>query len=269
MKSISILNDLGKIQIHAAPFPHIIVQDALPQALADQLTLEFPIELFDTSLNNKRKDISSKVVQDNLKISWIWREFIKYHSSDEFFREILSIFKPFFSDDEFNYYSEFSSGIRGLDSHKDKQILLDAQISINSPVSKTSSVRKAHVDNTNKLFSGLYYLRRPNDDSRGGDLEILEWKHSLSKKEKLKFYNEGVNPKHFKTYKKINYANNIAVVFLNSIDALHLVTPRFPTPHERCFVNLVGEVNHDIFQKYTPLKNNINILRAGLASLFK
>lgn len=268
MKHISILNDLEKTQIYSTPFPHIIIQDALPKVLADQLTLEFPIELFDMSDNNKRKDISSKAVQANEEISSIWREFIHYHSSAHFFNEILSVFKPFFSDYEFNYYSEFSSGIRGQDRHKDKQILLDAQISINTPVHKTSSVRKVHVDNTNKLFSGLYYLRRPNDDSSGGDLEILKWNASYSEKEKLKFYKEGACSKHFTTLKQIKYDNNVAVIFLNSLNALHLVTPRQPTIHPRCFVNLVGELNEDIFKKYGYFQEKMMLVRDKVRKIF-
>ena len=61
---------------------------------------------------------------------------------------------------------------------------MDAQISINTPVEKLSSVRKAHLDNTNKFFSGLFYLRLPNDDSRGGNLQLCKWReeYTLSKK---------------------------------------------------------------------------------------
>lgn len=68
-------------------------------------------------------------------------------------------------------------------------------------------------------------------------------------------------PKHFHTNKKLKYANNIAIIFLNSINALHAVTPREPTIHSRCFVNLVGELKDDIFENKTFLKKRINILK--------
>jgi hypothetical protein len=261
MNAISVINDSEKIFLTRSPFPHVIIKDALPQELADQLTSEFPIMNFDISSNNKRIDISASKVQKDNNISSLWKEFIDYHSSNDFFREVIELFKPCLSDNEYESYLKFSSGIRGIDSHKEKQVLLDAQISINTPVIKTNSVRKAHVDNTNKLFSGLYYLRSPDDNSIGGDLELLNWKNSYTDKQKIKFYREGVAPKHFSTFKKIRYENNIAILFLNSIDAMHLVSPRHPTTYPRFFVNLVGELNHDIFKKYSYFQENINILK--------
>lgn len=261
MKNISILNNKDNITFTLNPFPHVIIKDALPKSIAHQLTSDFPFENFDMSLNNTRMDISASKVKKANMISSLWKEFIDYHSSNDFFQEVIEVFKPCLLDDEYESYLNFSSGVRGIDSHKERQVLLDAQISINTPVIETSSVRKAHVDNTNKLFSGLFYLRSFNDDSSGGDLELLNWKKSYGEKQKIKFYKEGVASKHFSTFKKIKYENNVAVLFLNSIDAMHLVSPRLPTIYPRCFVNLVGELNHDIFKKYNYLQENINILK--------
>lgn len=261
MNQISLLNNADKVSLSLIPFPHIIIKDALSKSLANQLTSEFPMESFDTSMNNTRVDISASKVKNAIDMSSLWKEFINYHSSKEFFQEVIQVFKPCLSENEYESYLKFSSGIRGIDSHKEKQVLLDAQISINTPVIKTTSVRKAHVDNTNKLFSGLYYLRSPDDNSKGGDLELLNWNKSYTDRQKIKFYREGVAPKHFSTFKKIRYENNIAILFLNSIDAMHLVSPRHPTTYPRFFVNLVGELDHDIFKKHSYFQENINILK--------
>ena len=267
MNQISLLNNADKVSLSLIPFPHIIIKDALSKSLANQLTSEFPMESFDTSMNNTRVDISASKVKNANDISSLWKEFINYHSSKEFFQEVIQVFKPCLSENEYESYLKFSSGIRGIDSHKEKQVLLDAQISINTPVIKTTSVRKAHVDNTNKLFSGLYYLRSPDDNSKGGDLELLNWNKSYTDRQKIKFYREGVSSKHFSTFKKIKYENNVAILFLNSIDALHLVTPRNPTTHARCFVNLVGELDHDIFMKHGYLKKNLYMLKESVRGL--
>ena len=261
MNNFSILNNKDNITLSLSPFPHAIIKHALPAKLADQLTSEFPIHAFDTSMNNVRKDISAINIKNAENISNLWKEFIYYHSSHAFFIEVLQIFKSCFDENIYRSYSEFSSGVRGHDHHKERQILLDAQISINTPVTQSSSVRKAHVDNTNKLFSGLYYLRKENDDSVGGDLEILDWNPSYKKHKKLKSYKESVSTKHFYRIKKLKYENNVAIIFLNSIDALHAVTPREPTIHSRCFVNLVGELQDDIFEKHTPLKKKIHAFK--------
>lgn len=269
MDNLSILNDLNKAKLSFTPFPHVIIKDALPKKLADALTKDFPSNLFDFSENNKRLDISAHNVMNNGKISHLWKEFIEYHCSAAFYLEVLRVFEPCFKISEYNYFSEFSTGIRGINPHRDKQILLDAQISINTPVTKPSSVRNAHIDNTNKLFSGLYYIRRDNDDSEGGDLEILSWKESYANKDKLKYYREGVSPKHFTKVKKISYSNNVAIIFLNSINSMHSVSPRHLTPHPRQFVNLVGELKEDLFIKHTIFKNHVLTLKEKLRQLIR
>ena len=66
MKQISILNNRENITFSLNPFPHAIIKDALPDMLANQLTLEFPIESFDTSMNNKRNDSYRKKFRSNV-----------------------------------------------------------------------------------------------------------------------------------------------------------------------------------------------------------
>ena len=187
MNNLSVLFDLSKVNFFKKPFPHIVIMDALPWQIADQLTSEFPIQAFDLLRNNKRLDISAMKVNSSRDFSPLWKSFIKYHSSREFYKELIEIFKPHLSDKDYYFYSNLSTGIRGIHQHSKDQILLDAQISINTPVRSESSVRKAHVDNTNKLFSGLFYLRSKDDVSKGGDLEILEWNKAYTLKHKLKF----------------------------------------------------------------------------------
>ena len=36
-------------------------------------------------------------------------------------------------------------------------------------------MREAHLANPNKLIVGLYYLRHPEDDSTGGDLQLCRY----------------------------------------------------------------------------------------------
>jgi len=110
----------------------------------------------------------------------------------------------------------------------------------------------------------LFYLRHPSDKSQGGDLQILRWNKSYSNRQKLKFYKEGVDEKRYEIVETIKYDNNVAVLFLNSIDALHLVSEREVTSYSRCFVNLVGESSSEIFKK-----NNISkIISSRMKRLF-
>lgn len=269
MKNLSIINDLCAIELFHEPFPHVVIKDALEEDLANELTNTFPLDLFSFSRSNQRIDISASKAMNIGGINEIWQDFIKYHSSLSFYHDVLGVFKKSFKKEIFQELSNFSTGVRGVDVHKSNNILLDAQISVNSPVKESSSVRNAHVDNTNKLFSGLFYLRQKDDDSIGGDLELCRWRKSYTKKEKIKFYKEGINKSHFEVFKKIPYKNNTAVLFLNSLDAIHLVTERKPTEHPRCFVNLVGETGYDLFSKHKPLINQVLKLKMRLKRIFQ
>jgi hypothetical protein len=250
----SILSRAKSSMVVLKPFPHIIIRDAIPQDFANKLTSQFPIDHFDLSPDNKRIDINSYQAIHKENISEEWRNFTYYHSSKEFFFEFLNIFKTALEDSNYidlDVLKNSQVGRRDQHSFSSRDFLLDAQISINTPAITQNSVRQAHVDNENKLFSGLFYLRQPNDNSNGGNLQLCKWPKNYNEKSKLKIYKEGLDADHFEVFDEIRYSNNTAIIFLNSLDALHNVTPREPTIHPRTFMNLVGEMPCDIFTKYS------------------
>ena len=70
----------------------------------------------------------------------------------------------------------WKAGTKYIDDYSNANVLLDAPISINTPVTNTpSSVIRGHIDKSAKLFAGLFYLRLPDDTSTGGDLEIYKF----------------------------------------------------------------------------------------------
>lgn len=255
IKSLSILQNANKFSLELNPFPHLIIQNALPQELANTLTNNFPISSFQTKANNARCDISASKLSEIKNLANPWNEFIKFHTSQEFFYELIEIFGNEIIKKNDRYFSSLADlqnmrvGTRDIDSLKNHDILLDTQISTNSAVTSISSVREIHVDHTNKLFSGMLYLRQPDDDSNGGNLNLYQWKDGYILRDKLKYYKESLDSRHVDLYKQVTYKNNTCIIFLNSIDALHAVTPREITNHQRTFVNFIGELPYDIFIK--------------------
>lgn len=237
----------------------------MPIELAQTLTADFPLDLFSSVGNNKRLDISSANIKKYKSISKEWSDFILHHSSEKFFFEFIDLFQDHLKDA--SSFKNLLIGRRNEDTFNDHDFLLDAQISINTPVSRKSSVRKVHVDSENKIFSGLFYLRLPHDDSLGGDLNLYSWKSNYSEEKKLKFYREGVDEKHLELHKTITYKNNLAVLFLNSIDALHGVTPKEITSSPRTFVNLVAESPNELYQKHRLHKKLIIKIRKKLSDI--
>ena len=139
---------------------------------------------------------------------------------------------------------QWRAGVRRRDTFASCEVLLDAQICINTPVrTAASSVRGPHVDKPNKLFAGLWYLRPPEDtDTVGGELLIYRWRAG-----RARFDGAELEPRDVEVVAQVPYAGNTFVLFLNSLDALHGVTPRQPTPRTRWFLNLVGEVGVPLF----------------------
>jgi hypothetical protein len=269
---ISVLQKASTVTLETYPFPYLVIVDALPTELADKLTSTYPLHLFDLAKknlsdgNNKRVDISAVATRDMENVPDIWREFLEYHSSDAFLKEVTAVFgaeickafpKHYPSQEALN---KLVTGRKSLDNKAQTDILLDTAISINTPVTKASTVRAIHTDHGDKLFSALFYLRRPEDDSTGGNLQILKWKDGYSPLRKRMFYEEGVDPKHTELVREIAYGNNVFVIFINSLDALHAVTPRAETKYHRTFVNFIGIVPHKLFKKELSIAKKLRKL---------
>lgn len=269
---ISVLQKGSTVTLETYPFPYLVIADALPAELAANLTNSYPLYLFDlakqklSDSNNKRVDISAVAARDMKNVPDIWREFLEFHSSDAFLKEVVSIFgaeickafpKHYPNQEALN---KLVTGRKGLDNKAQTDILLDTAMSINTPVTKTSSVRAIHTDHGDKLFSALFYLRRPKDDSTGGNLQIWKWKDGYSSFQKRLFYEEGVDPKHTELVREIAYSNNVFVIFINSLDALHAVTPRAETKYDRTFVNFIGIVPHKLFKKELSIAKKLRKL---------
>ena len=147
IENISLLNNVKSSKLHLSPFPHLVIENALDENTYNNLSNKFPLQYFkDNNLNhqnNTRKDIFYDQLQNIKDIESDWKKFIEYHSSIYFYREILSVF----DDVILKIYKN---------NFKNKNILYNCKTknnfstSVNTPVTKMSSVRSAHLDNLNK-----------------------------------------------------------------------------------------------------------------------
>ena len=105
------------------------------------------------------------------------------------------------------------------------------------------SHRRGHVDTPDRLFSALFYLRSPEDDSTDGGLEIFRYKDAPP--DDLDAFE--LPPETIERVHTIPYQANTLVVFPNSPLAVHGAEVRDPTPHERAYVFITAEVERDLF----------------------
>lgn len=257
-RSLSVLQKATPADVCTDPYPFIVLPNALPDDLYEELAASFPgpkLLGLDNAHNNKRWDYPARNVVTNRKLPKIWRDFIGYHASQAFFDEIADLFY----DAVHALYPErfptkqsltnFRAGVRRLNSFPGKDILIDALISGNTPVTQASSVRTSHVDIGDKLYSGLFYMRPDGYDAVGGDLTISRFKRELAgKPERYELYRGPyVDDSELEVVKTVTYDRNLLVLFINSLDSIHGVTVREPSSQSRIFVNLVGEIDPPLY----------------------
>jgi len=254
---LSVLQNRHAAELHATPYPYAIIRDALPETLCNRLIASYPPPDAlgaDPSRNNVRWSYASSEVRGNESISGDWKDLIAYHVSRQFYEEVIDLFAGAITT---LYPARFPdraalerlrSGERGTDDFNNCDVLLDAQIAGNTPVSRARSVKPNHIDSPRKLFSAMLYLRGDEDDSSGGDLEIRRFKPGYSAKDKARSY-DGIyiDNRHTELANTVHYDRNILVLFVNSPESMHGVTPRQATPHTRVFMNLVAEVDKPLF----------------------
>lgn len=255
---LSILQRATKADVNSKPFPHLILPNALPEDLYAELAASYPSPQalgIATVESNARWNYGSRKIRKNKALPKLWRAFIAYHSSQAFFDEIADLF---FDHIQALYPERFPTrqsltsmraGIRKLDGFWNRDILTDAQISGNTPVITASSVRTTHVDNGDKLYSGLFYMRPATYDAVGGDLTISRFKQNYTAEERHALFDGPyVDDRHVDHLRTVHYDKNTVVLFINSLESLHGVTVREPSDKSRLFVNLVGEIDPPLYK---------------------
>jgi len=166
------------------PFPYLYITECLDPEIYEYLQSNYPGNKTiagEMSRENYRYQLNTHQTLDNKEIDPIWKMFVEYHTSKEFYKEVETIFgrdrlKKFRILKKTNY-NNLGHGIRKhpLELNKNsKKIVMDCQIGINSPTTIKNSVKGPHVDAREEIYAGLLYLKDDNDVGEGGDLNILK-----------------------------------------------------------------------------------------------
>jgi len=254
--SLSLFQTINRSQVLTKPFPHVVIENALPDELHAELRRTFPSrQILNVGIGqNQRWSTSLRDLREIVGITDLWRNFVEYHASRNFLDEVLELFGDSIVElypRTFESVADIRSRpvvVRGAGPEAQGALHLDSQVSGNTPATHSGVPRGIHFDSTESLWAGLYYLRSDADDSLGGDLELWKWPDFYSFRKKSSLYREGMNPKYVQRLRTIPYKSNTFVFLINSIDSLHSVTARMPTPHTRQFLNLVCSLSSPLFR---------------------
>ena len=254
-----------KPKVITDPYPHIIIEDALPWDLYEELEKTFPEEQllntipFDKGICYRMK--SDILVHPEFQPD-IWRKFSEYHTSAEWFREVYELFKPWLSHPKVTDLlpnledNVCARGWRGFKEIKEvvvtssgrkkrvknpKNILTDCQVVMHNPSLEIQTTRTPHIDNPLEMFAGLLYMPYKDDTSTGGDFQLHTVKNDIKKVSMMggrEIYPEDLGPVHT----TVPYKKNTFVMFCNiSPNTVHSVSKRInPTMHRRS-VNIIAE----------------------------
>ena len=199
---LSILQGVTPSDVVMEPYPHLVLQNVLPKQVYEQLNSQFPSdeEIYRVSsglsgpirwLNNYRYSMQSSSLlksRPTTRVSTLWKDFVKYHSSRAFLAEVLYVFGPALSmyrpdllllaHEKNVSLSELSLSTLKLSK---TDLLANVEIVLNSEVKAKSSVRGPHHDKLNEIFAALLYFRRPKDNSMGGNFQVYRCKGNCTK----------------------------------------------------------------------------------------
>jgi hypothetical protein len=231
-----------KPTVQTDPYPHVIIEDALPWDLYENLEAEFPektllaTDPFDNGICYRLK--ADKLLSLTFE-SGLWRDFAEYHTSAEWFNEVNELFKPYMPGVLHKTFTEDDLGARGW-ADENKNIWTDCQLVMHKPIEERTT-RTPHIDNPMEMWAGLLYMPYPDDQSTGGEFQIYSTQSSVQKVDKKagrQIYDSDLGT----VVKTIPYKRNTFVMFANnSPNTVHGVSLRQNATLNRRSVNIIGE----------------------------
>lgn len=242
---ISLFDRLDASYIRRDPFPHAVIDEALPAELCAHLIATRPDIAPPPTREGVRTAIPAWMLRSLEFYDPVWQAIAARHLRPDILRRVRTVFGAEWHDhlpeppgDDAAY------GTMWQDTHESHAILCDARLEIISPNPTTAvSHRRQHLDTGNRLFSALYYLRAPGDDSEGGGLSLFRYRTGRPDRLDVNEFDDDA----VETAVTIPYRANTLVVFPNCPDAIHGSEIRQPTNHDRAYLFITAEVAEDLF----------------------
>jgi hypothetical protein len=255
----SLLDSVTASDIRLDPFAHIVIPDVMDMADYADLAASFPgfarMAWQGHAPSNRRFLLNAATILAADDLPDCWKRFAARHTSPAFLQQVASLFAGCWPEALMKTLGGSFGGhdtalLNPFEASADDggiRLRLDARLEINTPVLvRPSSARGPHLDTPNRLYSGLFYMRTPEDDSIGGELILYRWRRPPD----TRHYQLPADD--VTEVARIPYRANQLVLFPQSIDALHGVGLRHPTPHTRRYVFITAEINRNWLTAPTP-----------------
>lgn len=252
LNSPSMLGNATPEIVAQAPFSHLVIEQPVADDIYRQLEADFPpperfTKGIETLPSNQAIRIRALDIIDNPEFSDTWQSFFRYHTSQEFWGDILRVMgedirraHPTLEQRVGKKFEDWTVKVRGASGEAD--IELDALFVINTPVHQEGSVRPAHVDSENEIFAGLFYMKPEEDTTPGGNLALYSFKDRTKG-----FGGHYADLNDVNEDQVVDYGRNRFLAFVNSPVSIHGVTPRPVTQHYRRYINFIAVTSYATF----------------------
>jgi len=266
MNTPSIFDQMASEKVEPCPFPHMVITEALPPHLVDQLIATRPAFAQVASAYNhaerqagqtfarpgEKVHLRSAQILSNPFLSSVWQSIVQQHLGSKELLKLLSAYAPAIGreyphlEQEWGKISNWNIGQRYVDSANDFVLLADVQLSYHaaSPALLVAE-RGPHLKVTNKLLICQYFLRIPEDQSGGGDFLIYDAKENAA----INFGKDQqvLNTEILSLSKRITYEANTLVSFLNTPRSFQAFAEHGGNVYPTFYMNVVLEFAEPLF----------------------
>ena len=279
---LSILSNATEADVIMEPYPHLVLKNALDEEIFQQLKEEQPS--VDVVLNGRKKkdtwfDYPAILACENKQVSRLWQEFMEYHTSAEFFREILRVFENTLKKTHPSLEARLGKKLEALScirrragaaknpDNYEADLSMECQFYVNF-TEQARAVRGPHVDRPTELYAALLYFRSDDDESEGSNLDVCKAKSEATLypgKNKIKVDQPPMEVVDNKVdiVSTAQYEANTLVFFINSERSIHAVSPRTATPVPRRHINFTGDLfnlkDEGLFEVIHTPKNKLKL----------
>jgi hypothetical protein len=246
-----LLTKASSAVVETDPFPHLIIDEALPPAAYQALVEHMPSDDYlcasqSRGPNRYHRRSSREILKaSDALVHPVWKRFVRQHLAADFFESACHAFNGHLLETDRRLMeragrrlSEMKPLQRGQRSlFRKSRTWLECQISLVTPTERYASPLGPHLDRENTVWAGLYYLGN-HPSEIGGDLLFYRFKHPARREY---WRDRMIPPSLVEIVKVVEARENRLVMFLHGPDAVHGVSPREPNRASRKAVNLVCE----------------------------
>jgi hypothetical protein len=269
---MNVLSSRSAADVTSEPYPHLVVERAIDDELCRSLTRAFPpIDVFTNGRrvgDNVKFNYPAVRALADPRVSARWKEFLRDHVTQEFYRDIVRVFGPALRREYPDLESRLGpldalrTGLLRRDGFERCEVLLDGLLGLHTPVAgPPRQERRPHVKGRDRLLVGFLYLRADDDAADGGAFEMFRVGERTPRYARWR----QTDQRDLHLARTVPYRSNTLVVTLNTRRSIQALSARGPGTRPLMYFHFLARVRHKLFDlDYTSVGRAHEVLHDAL-----